>query len=91
MNAVARRYGMRPNHLSEWRRMAREGKLVLPNLEGVSFVPVAIEEPTASLPNLTEVEAQIEIGVIDVLKGDVTIRLSADTSAARIAEIAAAL
>ena len=91
VNAVARRYGMRPNHLSEWRRMAREGKLVLPNLEGVSFVPVAIEEPTASLPDPTEVEVQIKIGVIDVLKGDVTIRMAADTSAARIAEIAAAL
>lgn len=86
VNAVARRYGMRPNHLSEWRRMAREGKLVLPNLEGVSFVPVAIEEP-----DLTEFAAQVEIGVIDVLKGDVTVRLAADTSAARIAEIAAAL
>jgi transposase len=91
VNAVARRYGMRPNHLSEWRRMAREGKLVLPNLEGVSFVPVAIEEPTVSLPDLTEVGAQIEIGMIDVLKGDVTIRLAADTPAMRIAEIAAAL
>ena len=72
-NVVARRYGMRPNHLSEWRRMAREGKLVLPSLEGVSFVPVAVGE-------LTEVEAQAEMGVIDVLKSDVSIRMAADTS-----------
>ena len=87
VNAVARRYGMRPNHLSEWRRMAREGKLVLPNLDGVSFVPVALEEPTATLSDVPEAE----MGVIDVLKGNVTIRLAADTPAARIAEIAAAL
>jgi len=87
VNAVARQYGMRPNHLSEWRRMAREGKLVLPNLDSVSFVPVATEEPAAILPDVLEAE----MGVIDVLKGGVTIRLSADTPAARIAEIAAAL
>lgn len=91
VNAVARRYGMRPNHLSEWRRMAREGKLVLPNLEGVSFVPVAIEDPTARLQDLAEVAVQTEVGVIDILSGNVTIRLTADTSAVRIAEIAAAL
>jgi len=87
VNAVAQRYGMRPNHLSEWRRMAREGKLVLPNLEGVSFVPVAIDEPAAPLPDMPETET----GVIDVLKGDVTVRLAASTPAARVAEIAAAL
>ena len=87
VNAVARQYGMRPNHLSEWRRMAREGKLVLPNLDGVSFVPVAIEDPPAALAD----ELEAEIGVIDVLKGDVTIRLAADTSAARIAELVTAL
>ena len=91
VNAVARRYGMRPNHLSEWRRMAREGKLVLPNLDGVSFVPVSIEEPAATLPDIAEFDAQAEISVIDILKGNVTIRLAADTSAVRIAEIAAAL
>lgn len=67
--------------------MAREGKLVLPNLDGVSFVPVAIEEPPSALVD----ELEAEIGVIEVLKGDVTIRLVADTSATRIAELVTAL
>jgi transposase len=68
--------------------MARTGKLVLPHLDGMDFVPVQIAEakplevvPTPSI-NLTSVE---------LLKGGVTIRLSADTSAVRIAEIVAAL
>lgn len=87
VNAVARQYGMRPNHLSEWRRMAREGKLVLPNLDDVSFDPVAIEEPAADLPDVPGAE----IGVIDVVKGGVTVRLTADTPVERIAEIVAAL
>jgi transposase len=87
VNAVARRHGMRPNHLSEWRRMAREGKLILPNLEGIAFVPVAVEEPSILLPDVPVADA----GTLDLLKGDVTIRLSVDTPATRIAEIVAAL
>lgn len=87
VNAVARRHGMRPNHLSEWRRMAREGKLVLPNLEGITFVPVAIDKVDVALPDLPVTDA----GTLDLLKGDVTIRLPGDTPAARIAEIVAAL
>jgi transposase len=63
--------------------MAREGKLVPPNLDGVCFVPVAVGEPTAPLPEAPETN----MGVIDVLKGNVTIRLAADTSAVRIAVI----
>lgn len=87
VHAVARRHGMRPNHLSEWRRMAREGKLVLPNLEGVTFVPIAVEDPGDALRDMPVAKA----GTLDLVKGDVTIRLSAGTPAARIAEIAAAL
>jgi len=86
VNAVARQYGMRPNHLSEWRRMAREGKLVLPNLDGVSFVPVAIEEPVV-LPDVPE----DAVGTLDLIKGDVVVRLAANTPAARIAELVTVL
>lgn len=60
---------------------------VLPNLEGVSFVPVAVEKP-----DNPSVDCRAsDIGTINLLKGDVTIRLSADTPATRIAEIVAAL
>jgi transposase len=72
VNAVARGYGVRTNHLSEWRRIVRAGKFVLPNLCGVSFVPITVEQPTATLPKVPETEK----GVIDVLKGNMAIRLS---------------
>jgi len=34
----------RPNHFPEWRRMAWEDKLVLPKLDGGSFLRVAIDD-----------------------------------------------
>jgi transposase-like protein len=48
VNAVANRHGMRINNVWEWRRIAREGKLVLPNLDGITFVPVAVKSRTSS-------------------------------------------
>jgi len=87
VNAVAKRYELIPSTVSDWRRMARQGKLVLPNLDGMDFVPVEIEAPALvaqSLPNLVS-------NTLDVIKGDVTVRLDAATPAARIAEVARAL
>ena len=40
VKAVAQRYELIPSTVSDWRRMARQGKLVLPNLDGMDFVPV---------------------------------------------------
>ena len=48
VSGVAKRYGLIPSSVSDWRRMARTGKLVLPNLDGMEFVPVQIEDPKAS-------------------------------------------
>ena len=89
VNGVVKRYGLRPNHLSEWRRQAREGKLVLPNLDEVIFAPLVVAEPEVSRPISSEAPSALE--TIDLIKGDVTFRLSAATSAQRIAELAAAL
>lgn len=87
VKAVAKRYELIPSTVSDWRRMARQGKLVLPNLDGMNFVPVEIEAAAPLAQSLPAASAS----TIDVIKHDVTIRLDAATPAARIAEIARAL
>ena len=76
-----------PSTVSDWRRLARQGKLVLPNLDGMDFVPVEIQAPAPEAQPL----AATSSGTIDVIKGDVTVRLDAAATATRIAEIARAL
>jgi len=87
VNAVAKRYESIPSTVSDWRRMARQGKLVLPNLDGMDFVPVEIEAPAPLAQPLPAAPAH----TIDVISGNVIVRLDAATPAARIAEIARAI
>ena len=88
VNGGAKRYHLIPSSVSDLRRMARTGKLVLPNLGGMDFVPVQIEEPK---PLKVIPTPSIDLTSVELLKGGVTIRLAADSPAIRIAEIATAL
>nr|WP_251363851.1 transposase [Epibacterium ulvae] len=87
VNAVATRYELIPSTVSDWRRIARQGKLVLPNLDGMDFVPVEVE----TSPPLAQPLPAASAITIDVIRRDVTVRLDAATPASRIAELARAM
>ncbi|MHC2220817.1 transposase-like protein [Rhizobium leguminosarum] len=51
VNEVAERHGLKPNHLSTWRTMARQGKLVLPAPEdAMEFAEVIVDPPVLEPP-----------------------------------------
>ena len=89
VKGVAERYDIVPSHVSDWRRQAREGKLVLPNLEGISFDPVVLDVPRP--PAMSSAPFPDCDDKIELVKGEVTIRLAASTPITRIAELASAL
>jgi transposase len=93
---VARRHGLAAHQLSDWRRQAREGRLVLPAdaMAGVAsdalpaFVPISVE-PEDVCPSM---DAERTGGVITIEIGrDVVLRVPGDVSAERAAAIARAL
>jgi transposase len=43
VSAVARRYGLRPQQIYAWRRLAREGVLALPAEGEIGFVPIVAD------------------------------------------------
>lgn len=92
MNSVAARYGVRANHISEWRRLTKDGKLVLPAAdpsdEPTAFAPLVMCEPE---PPLARQLSEPSDGSLRLLIGDVALELDADTPAVRIVEIVHAL
>ena len=83
VGSVAERYGLKPDHLSSWRGLARAGKLVVPDFAGASFATAMVAD---ALPPQVPAQDRIELVV-----GGMTLRLDAATDAHRIAELAAAL
>jgi transposase len=83
VNEVARRHGVKANHLSSWRTLARKGKLVVPEVAGAEFA--------APVASPLVVAAAAMTASIDLIIGPVTVRLDAATPAARVAELALAL
>jgi transposase len=83
VNEVARRHGVKANHLSSWRTLARQGKLVVPEVAGAEFAA-----PVATAQSAT---ASLAAASIDLIIGPVTVRLDGATPAARVAELALAL
>ena len=79
---VARRYGVKAQQLTTWRRLARTGRLALVADEVADFVPIELSDPAAS--------GKSE-GLVEIAIGKVSVRLGGDVSAVRIAEIVAAI
>ena len=85
MAGVAQRYDLNPNQLSDWRRLARDGRLVLP----------AADADVAFAPLMGRAEGSCDPGPVgerlEVVLDRVAVRLDAATPAGRIAEIVSAL
>lgn len=90
VNAVAAKYDIGANHLSSWRRMAKDGLLVLPVLEEeTGFAPLVVfDDPPAARP---ADQSKAATGEIEIVSGAISVKLDGATSAARISEIVSAL
>jgi transposase len=90
VNAVADRYGVQPNQLSAWRRLAKQGKLVLPSAatDGPVFAPLVVCDPTPAPPSSDKPPDEEQIRIVI---GEMRLELAADTPAVRLAEIVRAL
>ena len=84
VRAVARRYDVHSNQLTGWRRLARDGRLVLPAADAsVEFAPLVVRAEGRGGAASGE--------CLEVVLDRVTVRLDAAVSAVRLAEIVSAL
>ena len=85
VRGVARRYGVHETQLTGWRRLARDGRLVLPAADAdVEFALLVVRAEGSSAPGPSGER-------LEVVLDKVAVRLDAATPAVRIAEIVSAL
>ena len=66
------------NHLSTWRGLARQGRLVVPDLSGPNFATVVLDDIAPALTILSPIELKT---------GGVMVRLDADTDVCPLAKL----
>ena len=86
---VAAKYGLIARHLSQWRGLARQGKLVLPCAGAPAFVPLALE--SAPAPVSVSGGPMAEGGVIRIEISGAVLHVAPDCSPDRAAALATAL
>lgn len=85
VDEVAGRHGLNANHVSSWRTLARQGKLVLPApKDAVEFAAMIVAPSECSAQSAETTGPEIVLGAV-------TIRLEPGSSAERIAAIVRAL
>jgi transposase len=88
VSGVAQRHGLKSNHFSSWRTMARNGKLVLPApKDPVEFATLVV----APMVGQGTAAGPLASAGPEIVVGSVTIRLEPGASAARIASVVHAL
>jgi len=96
---VARRNGVAPQHLSTWRRLARDGKLVLNIPDEASFATLVLDDaPAVDTKSRADTEhagssspSKPAAARIEIEASGVTVRLPDDASPKQISDIAMAL
>lgn len=86
VNDVARQHGVQPQQVTAWRRLARQGRLVIPADGEVEFATLMVEAPEAAPEAAPERAAAVEIEADGVV-----IRLPVDAPAERIGALVRAL
>ncbi|MES1991991.1 MAG: transposase [Pseudomonadota bacterium] len=86
VSAVARRHRLTPQHLTSWRRAAREGKLVLPASGEEPFAELVVDDHPAAGN-----DDQGGLATISIETDGIVVCVPCDISASRLAEIVMAL
>lgn len=64
---VARRYGMRASNVSAWRRLARQGVLMLAEADMPAFVPISLKaEPPVSAVDSSDAPSALRLSLNDM-------------------------